>query len=159
MTIANEEEWVQLLTTLALTLNRECGTRQNGSAPDEYAGFDYDEGALSSAIAAPFQSVFGVPRYESVYDRAAALMAHVAKAHAFRDGNKRTALKLSLVYLTMRSIKVEPPNAELGAQLVEKCVLANGSQFEQVVVEVSTRLIAWTAPDRIAREHRRKAQG
>lgn len=52
-----------------------------------------------------------------------------------------------------------PPNAELGAQLVEECVLANGSQFEQVVVEVSTRLIAWTVPDQIAREHRRKAQG
>lgn len=159
MTITNEQEWVQLLTDLALRLNQECGTRQNGASHDEYAGFSYDEGALCSAIAAPFQSVFGAPRYESVYDRAAALMAHIAKAHAFRDGNKRTALKLSLVYLTMRGIRVVPPSAELGAQLVEKCVLANGNQFEQVVVETSTLLIAWTVPDQIAREHRRNAQG
>lgn len=139
-------EWVHKLTEMALYFNKECGKRQNGSLPDQYAGFDCDEGALSSAIAAPFQEVFGCKRYQSVYDRAAALLVHVAKAHAFRDGNKRTALKISMVYLAMKDVRVVSPDAEAGSRLVEKCATASNSELEMVIAETSMQLVNWTIP-------------
>lgn len=50
---------------------------------------------LYVAIGHPLQWIFGRPRYESSYEQAAAFMVHLAKAHAFADGNKRTSLKLA----------------------------------------------------------------
>ncbi|WP_367317700.1 type II toxin-antitoxin system death-on-curing family toxin [Corynebacterium accolens] len=71
--------------------------------------------SLESAIFAPFQIIMGQARRPGIYDRAAALLVHVAKAHAFHDGNKRTALHLAIFYLRLNGITVHPtPNAEAG---------------------------------------------
>lgn len=50
---------------------------------------------LYVAIGHPLQLIFGRPRNETSYERAAVFMVHLAKAHAFADGNKHTSLKLA----------------------------------------------------------------
>ena len=47
---------------------------------------------LESAVGRPQQSVFGADAYETIHDKAAALMHSIIGNHAFEDGNKRTAV-------------------------------------------------------------------
>lgn len=51
-----------------------------------------DENLLESAIFQPFATFGGVDLYESVFDKAAALLRSLVKNHPFVDGNKRTGI-------------------------------------------------------------------
>jgi death-on-curing protein len=66
-----------------------------------------DFGMLQSAIAQP-QAGFG-ERYlhVDVYEMAAVYWYHIAKNHAFIDGNKRTALAACLVFLDFNNINID----------------------------------------------------
>lgn len=98
-----------------------------------------------------FQSAFGKPAYKGVYDRAAALMQKVAATHAFLDGNKRTALQLTVAYLRASEILVIPPYPEAGARLVSELVVGTHD-----VRYVAAQLREWTVPDSAAIRHRQK---
>ena len=50
-----------------------------------------NRGQLESVLARPMHSFGGQMAYPTLIERAAALLHGVAKAHAFFDGNKRTA--------------------------------------------------------------------
>lgn len=54
---------------------------------------------LESAIDAPQRNLFGSPVYSSVHEKAAALMRNLIKLHPFLDGNKRTALLATILFL------------------------------------------------------------
>jgi death-on-curing protein len=50
-----------------------------------------DHSMLESAIYRPQQSVFGEDAYETIFDKAAALVDSLVKNHSFHNGNTRTA--------------------------------------------------------------------
>lgn len=98
-----EEALAEKLVEVACTLNRRCGMRASHSHndPQEYSGFSVRLEGLRSTIYAPLQVFFGQAAYDSPFDRAAALIVNIAQGHHFGDGNKRTALHLGLLYLSM----------------------------------------------------------
>ncbi len=64
-------------------------------------------GLLESAIARPFQSVAGADAYPSPFDKAGALFHSLINNHPFHNGNKRTALISSAVYLASCGFSLE----------------------------------------------------
>lgn len=139
-----EEIRVERLVKLAKLFNAECGHRVANAKQDPYAGFACDEAKLESAISAPLQVMWGVPRYSSSYDLAAALLVHIARAHAFHDGNKRTALKVALAQLEDNGIIVKVPSPEKGADLVEWTVTCTDRDIDGVIKHVANTFIDWT---------------
>ena len=141
----NEDSFIKLLVELACNLNAQCGdrTKPNGKK-HEYSGFSVSTEGLESAIAAPFQSFGGHPRFASVNDVASALLINIATGHHFQDGNKRTALLISLVYLRFFSINVRPPSPEAGSRLVEDLVTRTDLSYEERRQYASQKLINWT---------------
>jgi death-on-curing family protein len=64
--------------------------------PEEYR----DHGLLESAVARPFQTVFGKSLFQSVPEKAAALFHSLIANHPFENGNKRTAVIALDLFLT-----------------------------------------------------------
>lgn len=58
-----------------------------------------DPGLIESAVARPQASFGGKYLYTSIFDKAAALLQSLLKNHPFIDGNKRTALTSSGLFL------------------------------------------------------------
>ena len=58
-----------------------------------------DQGALESALAMPESGFGGVYLHDSIYDKASAYLYHIVKNHPFIDGNKRTGLGCTEVFL------------------------------------------------------------
>lgn len=58
-----------------------------------------DLGLIESAVARPQASFGGVDLYVSIFDKAATLLQSLLKNHAFVDGNKRTSLTSSGLFL------------------------------------------------------------
>lgn len=70
-------------------------------------------GVVESVLAASLAPVFGLSpgeRYGDVFDQIGDLAVHLAKRHAFADGNKRTALQVALGLLFMNGIAVAVPD-------------------------------------------------
>lgn len=76
---------------------------------------------LLSALAMPTAGVRGVYVHGTLFEIAAAYLFHIAKNHAFVDGNKRTALASALAFLDLNGVSVEASTDELVA-LVEGVV-------------------------------------
>ena len=64
-----------------------------------------DAGLLASALARPATSVLGVDAYESLDDKAAALLESVVRNHGLIDGNKRTGWTLFVLFLWVNGYK------------------------------------------------------
>lgn len=60
-----------------------------------------DRGRLESAIAAMQQETFGQELYPTVFEKAAVLLRGVIADHPFVDGNKRTGVMSSLIFLNL----------------------------------------------------------
>jgi len=65
-----------------------------------------DRGLLESAIARLQASVFGADAYPDLASKAAALLHSLVLNHAFVDGNKRTAVLSTLVFLDLNGYVV-----------------------------------------------------
>ncbi|GFH43363.1 death-on-curing (DOC) family protein [Lactococcus hodotermopsidis] len=59
------------------------------------------DSSLEMIIEQPQQIVFGQELYPTIWLKAAFILQKIAKKHAFRDGNKRTAIMASLVFLAI----------------------------------------------------------
>lgn len=70
----------------------------NRSLIDQYFNV-IDQPKLEGALAAPLRTWDGEYLYPSPLKRAAILLERIANAHAFLDGNKRTAWVCGVVYL------------------------------------------------------------
>ena len=66
-----------------------------------------DLGMLQSAIAQPLAGFGEHYLHADVYEMAAAYWYHIAKNHAFIDGNKRTALAACPVFLDFNNINID----------------------------------------------------
>src|ERR671935_3001348 len=75
-----------------------------------------NEGALESALMRPQMAA----HYESadLGTQAALLIAGIALAHPFVDGNKRTAFLCGVVFLQLNGLWLDAPGTEAGEELV-----------------------------------------
>lgn len=82
-----------------------------------------DRGKLEGALAAPIQT-FG-RRYliSSVLSRTAELLMMLINAHAFSDGNKRTAWVCAVTYLNLEGFDLVDIDAKVVADFVEDVAL------------------------------------
>lgn len=80
----------------------------------EYGGLDgiRDQGLLSSAIAQAQQGFSGEYSHQFPFGMAAAYAFHIAKNHAFLDGNKRTAWTACGVFLRLNGWSLVASEAE-----------------------------------------------
>ena len=74
---------------------------------------------LVSALAQPSTGFGGAYFHQDLYEMAAAYLFHIARNHAFVDGNKRTALACCLIFLDLNGIEIDTDPSEL-----EKITLA-----------------------------------
>lgn len=78
-----------------------------------------DINLLSSAIAMPHASFHGEYLHNDIYEMAAAYAFHIGKNHPFVDGNKRTALVSTLVFLELNGISISDPQGKLYDAMLE----------------------------------------
>jgi death-on-curing protein len=65
-----------------------------------------DRGLLESAVARPQASAFGADAYPDLVTKAAALLHSLVLNHPFVDGNKRTAVLATLVFLDLNGYAI-----------------------------------------------------
>ena len=66
-----------------------------------------DIGLLSSAVARPESSMFGVEAYPELFTKAAALFSSLAQNHPFFDGNKRFAWVATMTFLELNGVVLD----------------------------------------------------
>ena len=96
-----------------------------------------DYGLLESAIARPQTTVLGVDAYPDPFAKAAALLHSLACNHALVDGNKRTALAATLLFLELNGVRVLPTDDAYDLMVD----VASGAVRE--VGEIANRLSGW----------------
>ena len=77
-----------------------------------------DEGMLDSALAAPFQEVFGTIAYPSIQQKAVRLGYGLIMNHPFVDGNKRIGTHAMLVLLALNGIELRFAQDELSDEIL-----------------------------------------
>lgn len=98
-------------------------------------GGDYglrEKGTFEMLSTAPYQSVFGLDCYPSVFDKAAKYLEGFARHQVFYDGNKRTALDTCLTYLAVNDYVLD----------LDAYTLYNYTLMISNEKEISTREIA-----------------
>ena len=65
-----------------------------------------DLGLVESAVTRPKSTFGGEYLYNSIFDKAGALLQSLLKNHPFVDGNKRTALTSSAIFLEKNRYKL-----------------------------------------------------
>jgi death-on-curing protein len=66
-----------------------------------------DSGLLAAAAARPVTSVAGQDAYETLQEKAAALLESICGNHALVDGNKRLALHAAAVFLRLNGSDID----------------------------------------------------
>jgi len=92
-----------------------------------------DKGLLKSALSQPQQTFLGELLHSTIYKQAAAYLYHLAKNHAFVDGNKRIALATVNAFLKLNGYKLTLPKVET-EQLVLDVVESKVSKEELFIV-------------------------
>jgi death on curing protein len=72
-----------------------------------------DLGLLESAVARPRQTFGNEDLYPDIYEKAAALMESLVNHHPFMDGNKRTGIACTVLFLRQNGITFSAKNSEL----------------------------------------------
>jgi len=91
-----------------------------------------DIGLLQSALAQPLAG-FGQQYFHAdIFEMAAAYLFHLSQNHAFIDGNKRTALACSLVFLAYNAIEIEAEFEALEELIVDA---AQGHKDKKQIAE------------------------
>lgn len=98
-----------------------------------YGGADgiRDEGLLESAIARPYQTFGGDDLYQTVYEKAAAMMESLIINHPFVDGNKRTGFLGMFGILLKENIKLTATDGNIYAFTIR--VSTGETKFEDIV--------------------------
>ena len=71
-----------------------------------------DENLLASAVLTPQSSFGGKSPYADIVEIAAAYLFYICKNHPFVDGNKRTAMMATIVFLRLNGIEPAPDSSE-----------------------------------------------
>ena len=78
-----------------------------------------DHGLLESATARPRATVFGTDAYETVEDKAGALLHSLVRNHALIDGNKRLALGATVAFLGVNGRRLTWSNDQAYELIIE----------------------------------------
>ena len=96
-----------------------------------------DEGLLDSALAQPFQSVFGQDLYPTLAEKAARYAFGIAKNHPSLDGNKRAATACMGAFLRLSGHRFAPRANELLSTMMG---VADGSvSYEKLVAWIEAQ--------------------
>lgn len=135
--------WYPSADDVLLKLNRMVPAifpNYAGEAPD-FQFLGNGRGLLESALARPLP-LFGVEKYESIEEKAAALIWAITMNHPFTDGNKRSALTTGTFFLFVNGHSLLATNQEA----VEMCLaVADGTRDfgeKDVVTWISDRAIS-----------------
>lgn len=88
-----------------------------------------DRGKLEGAVGRPQASYDGVFLHQSVYSQASVLMHAICDAHAFLDGNKRTAWVSTLTFMAINGVSIVDIDPETMSEYVKE--VAEGVHTEQ----------------------------
>lgn len=69
-----------------------------------------DLGLLESAAARPQTNVFGSEVYETLLEKAAALLHSIVSNHPLFDGNKRLGLLAAATFLELNGVRLKAPD-------------------------------------------------
>src|SRR3972149_5325103 len=83
--------------------------------------------------AMPYATFSGEYLHRNIYEMAAAYAFHICQNHAFIDGNKRTALASSLVFLELNGISIADPEERLYEALMN---IASGELSKESFAEI-----------------------
>lgn len=72
-----------------------------------------DIGLLQSAVARPKATFDNQELYTNIYEKAAALMESLVNNHPFIDGNKRTGIACTVLFLRQNGIAFSAKNSDL----------------------------------------------
>jgi len=89
-----------------------------------------DPGLLESAVARPQASFDGEELYPDLWTKAAALMQSLIKNHPFVDGNKRTAVTATAIFLELNHHRFTASNDEVLRFAVETA--GGEAELEQI---------------------------
>lgn len=64
-----------------------------------------DQQLLRSAVQRPYLILFGEEQFPTLLEKAAAILHSIAAHHLFADGNKRTAVKATTMFLEANGIQ------------------------------------------------------
>lgn len=93
-----------------------------------------DPGLLDSALMRPRTSLFGSDAYPSIGEKAAAMMHSLAQNQPLLDGNKRTGLLCTHVFLRLNGYRLGASEDKLFALMLD---MAEGLQD---IAEIAQRL-------------------
>jgi death-on-curing protein len=102
-----------------------------------------DAGLLKSIAQRPKTTFGGVEQFPDVFTKAAIYLESIATYHVFLDGNKRTALSASAVFLHLNGFTTAFP-----VEKTERFILA-AAQRQHSLEEIAAWLILQTAPSGI----------
>ncbi|WP_262002037.1 type II toxin-antitoxin system death-on-curing family toxin [Microbacterium sp. Mcb102] len=88
-----------------------------------------DIGLLSSALARPSSSMFGVEAYPDLEVKAASLLSSLSQNHPLFDGNKRFSWVLTLTFLEMNGVLIDM-DTELAFDLILRTAQSKASLDE-----------------------------
>jgi death-on-curing protein len=71
-----------------------------------------DENLLVSAVLTPQSSFGGRSPYADIVEVAASYLFHICQNHPFLDGNKRTAMMATIVFLRLNGIEPVPDSSK-----------------------------------------------
>jgi death-on-curing protein len=63
-----------------------------------------NDNSFEFLLTAPNQELFGVERYPTIFDKAAAYLFYIIKDHIFCDGNKRTGMIAAFTFLDINGV-------------------------------------------------------
>ena len=66
-------------------------------------------GKMQLIMEKPFREVYGHKKYDTVYLQAACLMEGIIRLHPFQDGNKRTALLMTSLFMEANDVYMVVP--------------------------------------------------
>jgi death-on-curing protein len=103
---ASPDDWVHLGVDSVCEIHAEV-IRQFGGLNGVR-----DENLLTSAVLAPQSTFGGQSPYADLVEVAAAYLFYICKNHAFLDGNKRTAMLATIVFLRLNAIEPKPDSPQ-----------------------------------------------
>jgi death-on-curing protein len=92
-----------------------------------------DAGKLEGAVRRPYDTFNSKLLYVSLFSQAAVLMHSLCRAHAFLDGNKRTAWVATVTFLELNGIELRVFGQVEMADYMEQVALSVHSETESAL--------------------------
>ena len=102
-------------------------------------------GLLESALGRPHATYFGKDFCPTIEDKAAALMYGLARNHAFLDGNKRTCVLSTLLFLQFNGYDLDLSDVDDVLTIVIELAAGNVEQ-DELAVWIRQRMVPFIAP-------------